>query len=329
MAWSGVDLFFVLSGFLIGGILLENRRSDRYFKTFYIRRACRILPPYAVVLLLFYGGIALDLVDKSTAFKWLFENPMPFWSYATFTQNFVMAHRGSFGAAGLDTTWSLAVEEQFYLLFPLVIRYAPKKRLPWFLLAGALLAPASRIAFSFVYPATPGAGGYLLMPCRADALIGGALLACGFRSKRFVAALRRNINAVKALFLFLFASVMVMTFVMPEFDSRQMTFWGRSWLALFFATLLVVALIDSNGFIATQLRNRFLRQLGIISYGVYLLHHIIYGLVQGSIFERFRPSLGTDLLLAATALVISVIVASTLYYFVERPILRIGKAHKF
>lgn len=93
--WAGVDLFFVLSGFLIGGIILDNHRSPNFLKTFWIKRACRILPVYLLLLCSFFVlKNTLQLKDKG----WLFENTMPWWTYFLFLQNIAMGLEGSFGA---------------------------------------------------------------------------------------------------------------------------------------------------------------------------------------------------------------------------------------
>jgi len=121
LSWSGVDLFFVLSGFLIGGILLDAKDSPHYFTTFYIRRAYRILPLYFAVI-----GVAYSIGHLSTDFGWLGADlatmKIPWASYPTFTQNLWMAYLGTYGSFTLAATWSLAVEEQFYLTAPLLIR---------------------------------------------------------------------------------------------------------------------------------------------------------------------------------------------------------------
>jgi peptidoglycan/LPS O-acetylase OafA/YrhL len=114
---SGVDLFFVLSGFLIGGILLDVKDSPHYFKTFYVRRAYRILPLYMAVL----GICLLRLISFHLFPDWFGSRQpknIPFLSYVFFFQNFWMAFLGSFGLAFLSPTWSLAVGEQFYLTVP-------------------------------------------------------------------------------------------------------------------------------------------------------------------------------------------------------------------
>ena len=111
LTWSGVDLFFVLSGFLIGGILLEVRDSPRYFRTFYGRRVFRIVPIYALMLMFYW--VSKAVARSGPAIAWLFDKPLPWIAYATFTQNIGMAWVHFFGAMPLAITWSLAVEEQF------------------------------------------------------------------------------------------------------------------------------------------------------------------------------------------------------------------------
>ena len=117
LTWSGVDLFFVLSGFLIAGILLDHHNTSNYFRVFYLRRVCRIFPLYFLLLALFLCLSATNL-STSPSFRWLLHDPFPIWSYATFTQNILMGARGGFGPHWLGITWSLAVEEQFYLFVP-------------------------------------------------------------------------------------------------------------------------------------------------------------------------------------------------------------------
>jgi peptidoglycan/LPS O-acetylase OafA/YrhL len=119
----------VLSGFLIAGILLDNRDSSSFFKTFYLRRICRIFPLYFVWLLASVIAIAsLKGLPRT------FGDQFPTAFYATFTQNFPMAWHQSFGSSWMGITWSLAIEEQFYLLFPFIIRYSRPNHLPWILI---------------------------------------------------------------------------------------------------------------------------------------------------------------------------------------------------
>jgi peptidoglycan/LPS O-acetylase OafA/YrhL len=176
LSWSGVDLFFVLSGFLIGGILLDAVDSPHYFKTFYIRRAYRILPLYSVLL-------ALAVIVERGA-SWL---PR----YVLLLQNFWMAWTGVFGVYALSVTWSLAIEEQFYLTLPPLIRFTSRKALTKIMIGAVLLAPPCRaLAIAFL----PGKllAAYVLMPCRMDALGLGVLIVIATRSPRIWGSCQRG-----------------------------------------------------------------------------------------------------------------------------------------
>ena len=123
--WVGVDLFFVLSGFLIGSILIRNKESVNYFSTFYIRRIVRILPNYFLFLLLFF--VLSSSPYFSTNYFLTGNNVIPGWSYFLMANNLYMAYLKNLGNDSLSVTWSIGVEEQFYLIFPLVIYFVGNK----------------------------------------------------------------------------------------------------------------------------------------------------------------------------------------------------------
>ena len=195
LTWSGVDLFFVLSGFLIAGILVDHRGATNYFRVFYIRRACRILPLYYLLIALY---IALTFLPLGKArFDWLLAEPLPLWTYAAFVQNIFMGFRGDFGASALGVTWSLAVEEQFYLVIPLLIFCLNRKVVGALLLTAVVAAPLLRSV-------SPGFHAFVNTPWRADSLLSGACLALLVRRPGFVAWVRRNrgwMHAALAVFL--------------------------------------------------------------------------------------------------------------------------------
>lgn len=159
LTWTGVDLFFVLSGFLIGGILLRNVDAENFFRVFYARRMLRILPLYFITLLFFF----LFVFNREMNVEYLF-----------LVQNFVWAAHNIYGPNDLAPTWSLAVEEQFYLILPLLIVVGRPARLPWICVALIACAPLYRVAC--VLTGYRHAA-YLLLPGRMDALFFGVLLA--------------------------------------------------------------------------------------------------------------------------------------------------------
>ena len=116
----GVDLFFVLSGFLIGRILFKNQKSKFLIYKFYLKRALRILPAYYLILIIFF---ILNKLNILSSFPWFTNRDVPLHVYFYFGQNFYNAINENFGGNFLSVTWSLAIEEQFYLILPFIFRY--------------------------------------------------------------------------------------------------------------------------------------------------------------------------------------------------------------
>src|SRR5260370_8388880 len=182
--WTGVDLFFVLSGFLIGGILLDARGSSNYFRVFYTRRFFRIVPIYAAFLLCVALAMYLSRVGMIGRYEEIFGGRLPWAYFVTFLQNIGMCLYNMWGTFPLAVTWSLAVEEQFYLTLPLVIRFLDRRALLRFILFAIVAAPLLRLFFFHRDPAHLFAW-YTLMPCRADALLLGVLGAIAARDPRW------------------------------------------------------------------------------------------------------------------------------------------------
>ncbi len=314
LTWSGVDLFFVLSGFLIAGILLDNRDAPNFFRAFYLRRACRIFPLYFLVLALFIGLSATSLAT-SPAYRSLFQNPFPWWSYATFTQNFLMGIRGDLGATWLSPTWSLAVEEQFYLFVPLLVYALPRRTLLGVLLLAVLAAP-------FLRGLSADLLAYVNTPCRSDSLLSGAALAVLVRWEPFMAAVRQRRGQLLALFAVFLAGAAVLT-VLPAARSLK-----HFWLAGLYSVFVLIAFADTEPRLGRLLRSPVLVWFGQLSYGIYMFHLPIFGLMHGAL-RQGEPQIHTllDAGITILALGITLGVAMLSYHFVESPILRFG--HRF
>lgn len=174
--WVGVDLFFVLSGFLITGILLDSRGRDRYFTSFYARRVLRIFPVYFAVLV-----AALVVLPQLMPGRFAVQGDDPYeWTYWCFLSNWGMAWENAFHNRLLAPTWSLAIEEQFYLVWPLVVLLVPRRGLmvlcPLLIIASfalrMLMLHAWDTGHITIYVATPG---------RLDGLAAGAWVAAALR----------------------------------------------------------------------------------------------------------------------------------------------------
>jgi peptidoglycan/LPS O-acetylase OafA/YrhL len=324
LAWSGVDLFFVLSGYLIGGILLDHRESPGYFKAFYARRFYRIFPLYFAWLALFYLVLAMaPTFTASEAVRRLFQDPLPAWSYATFTQNLLMARDERFGAEWLSITWSLAIEEQFYLLLPLVIRFIAAPRLPFVFGALVLAAPVFRV----ISDSRDGFGALVLMPCRADALLLGVLCAWLMRregGRRAIAGCRRVLYGSLAA---LGAVLAVLCFQPFLFERRP---YFASVLAVFYTCFLLLAVTERRGPVSGLVRLPWLRGLGILAYGVYLIHQVVNGLAHGLILNRF-PAFGTALEIAVTLGAAAATIALALFSWrkFEKPLVAWGHSVRY
>jgi peptidoglycan/LPS O-acetylase OafA/YrhL len=269
--WAGVDLFFVLSGFLITGILYDSRATVRsYFRNFYARRALRIFPVYyafLVAIIVLIPFVAHDQRFASDAIAHRF-----FW-YATYLTNVKLLDHAPLNTSEFILAghlWSLAVEEQFYLIWPaLVLLFARRQLLA---ICGGLIVWG--FALRLVMDVA-GAGRYVtyeIMPARIDTLAVGAFIALAFREPRDFAVLRRwawPIALPSAL------AVVVLYSITPDVSAYD--FWvqcvGFSALALLFGAVVLSAMIATAGTLAHRIYTiGALRWLGKYSYALYLFH---------------------------------------------------------
>jgi len=329
MGWSGVDLFFVLSGFLIGGILLDARNSPRYFGTFYARRFYRIIPLYYLWIGVYFALVLGPFRSASGLLSGNLETWKAVPVYFLFLQNSVKISHATFGIAWLGALWSLAIEEQFYLMMPLAVRFLPRRILVPLLGLTILGAPAVRVAVAHFIPAHPAAQ-YVLTVCRADALALGVLLAVGWRDERWKAAFLQYRQLIYSFNLFLLIGVVYLALWKPSQYTHAMALWGFTCVDVFFASLICIAVMIPGGVLASVCRWRFLAELGRISYCLYVIHsavnllcHIIllHGLPR---FIDWRSAAVSIL-----AALLSYGFASLSWTFFEHPLLIRGHAYQY
>jgi peptidoglycan/LPS O-acetylase OafA/YrhL len=262
LLWAGVDLFFVLSGFLITSILIRSTHlgPGEFFGSFYLRRFRRIVPPYALFLLI--AGLCYKI-------EW---GKIWYW-YAFFASNIADSLRQG-GGAELTPLWSLSVEEQFYLCWPLLVFLVPIRKLSYPLYFLVVAVPLARWVatplFATHFPI------YFLTPFRSDLLAAGGLIA--WYSYRDPDWPKKHFG--KALFLMAGSLVAFVVFSlrMPNFttgaNTRLFNSAGYSLILLFVSAILVACLgLPDNG-IYRILTRPLLMYLGKISYSMYLIHEI-------------------------------------------------------
>ncbi len=292
LGFTSVDLFFVLSGYLITGILWRAKGSERYFRSFYARRALRIFPLYYAVLFFFF------VVAPRLGTLW---DPAAFWIpgadrdtlwYWLYLENLHVAFTGRFGHHFLGIVWTLCIEEQFYLLWPVVVLASSRERLLRICLA--LLAFAFLLRTGLVLAGAPSLTILTFTFCRVDTLAAGACIALWMQdpvsAARLRAIARRVLPAAALLWLAVVLYAQQEMAVTPapgqvltpeERSALTLAFTRSGWLQtigyeadlLFYAALLVTALsAPASGRFARLLGSGFLRSFGRYSYAMYLLH---------------------------------------------------------
>lgn len=327
--WIGVDLFFVLSGFLITGILLDGRHERGYFRNFYARRTLRIFP-------LYYGCAFLAFVVLRGApwvqpggYAELLERQGWVWSYGT---NIYVSITGRWGpVAGylhFGHFWSLAVEEHFYLVWPLVVYWLSPRRLAWACVAIAACALVARLVVVYGYGdvLTP----YVLTPLRADGLALGGLCATLLRDPRHAPMVARAARLLLipagAGVVLLFAGTGLVN------NSRAAISFGTTVLALLFASVVViVARAPDSGRGVRVLRSKLLRFFGKYSYGLYALHPFVLGImiddaaVRDAFARGFRSQTLGGLVLGLVVIVISIGLAMASWHLYEKHFLKLKR----
>lgn len=332
--WSGVDLFFVLSGFLIGGILIDNRSSINYFKTFYIRRICRIFPLYFAWLLLFVCIRAiLSRYFPDSIFAPLFTGTIPIRWFATFTMNIAVT-LGQLTPALLGPLWSLSVEEQFYLAMSLIVAFVSIRKLPYVVIILAGAAPVIRLLLLIGGQHMTCLACYQLMPTRADALLLGVMGAYALRQPRVVQYLLLHLKSLYVALAFLLAGVVALNYAQTTMqfhpDAFPASSIGYSLLAVFFLCILLVALLDPLGRFARLTSIRSLRQLGTVAYGVYVVHLPIFHVFNTLILSTTdTKSLINYVLVVTLALASTMIIAGLSWKYFEKKIQAWGHNFKY
>jgi peptidoglycan/LPS O-acetylase OafA/YrhL len=289
--WIAVDLFFVLSGFLITGILLDTKGQPGWWQNFVARRALRIFPAY-------YGALVVVFVVLPGLVRWsnpefttLQSNQAWYWGYAV---NVLVALTHGRGAP-LYTAhfWSLAIEEQFYLVWPLVVWAATSRALLRLAAAAVIAGLVWRLVIVLHDPTAAGAA-YTLTPGRLDGLMTGSALAVVARSPGGLVPLRAAAQRVVGVGMLAFGTL---GWLRGGWNTRDpvVALVAYPLVAMIFGALLVVAVTaPSTSWLSRTLSRATLRSWGKYSYGIYLVHFPLVGalLWKTTFYQRETALLG-------------------------------------
>ncbi|MFZ6749421.1 acyltransferase family protein [Undibacterium sp. Ren11W] len=326
IGWSGVDLFFVLSGYLIGNqIFASLQRQDFSLKNFYIRRFLRTLPSFYVVLALYF--LLPGVMGGS--------NPPELWRFLSFTQNLGL-HTGT----AFSHAWSLCIEEQFYLILPALAllfvagsHYLKKSMIyAWLLLLGLICGAIALRAYlwlNYVQDAESFYGYiYYSSLARFDELLPGVALALIKNYHRPVWSrllqwgnqfLALGICCV-ALMFYLFANY---HYVEPQGYTYAMTTWGYSLMAISFSLLVLAALSPTS--LLYKFKLPACSYLALWSYSIYLVHKAVFFILSAPLKQAgigLESGLGLSIMLLT-----SLLAGYLLYVLVESPFMRLRERY--
>ena len=335
-AWLGVDLFFVLSGFLITGILVDSRGAPHFFRNFYVRRSLRIFPLYfaflAIVFLLVptLGGAVADAPERA-AQGW-------YWAYAS-NVLFAIWDRIPMATGHL---WSLAVEEQFYLVWPFVVVAVAPRRLLRACLALIALVFVGRLVL--VAMGTSWVQMYVLTPTRLDSLATGATIALLVRrpgGMDRLAALAPKLavaGGAMSLILMFYKPLLAIARGVPIGSVNSTTLpWDLyvqstrfTFYALFFGALIVLALVSQpGGALARVFGSAPMRMFGRYSYAIYMIHVPLHALAERHGFAgEFLPRVAgwqipRAIVMFLVLLAVSTLLAMVSWHLFEKHFLKI------
>ncbi len=328
LGWAGVDLFFVISGFLIGGILMDRKSAVNYYQVFYLRRFFRIVPLYAIVIApaILVIGLGLQTLFKGHSIA---GSGWAVWLYPFFLQNIGYALLLNL-PHHLGPAWSLAVEEQFYLVLPPLVRKLQPRTLIRVVVVAIVSAPLLRGLLVWLFAERSNAACYALLPCRWDALLLGVLCAYSIRDRGWRERLLARLAGLRWAWAMLAAGMIGITAMGWSQWDPPVAIPGYTWIALFFSATLLLAHLNPSGLFNRFLRARLLKPVATVSYALYLLQAPVAAVVEAPFRHGGPPPTGwTSVGVNFLALAVTGLAAALSWRFYESRMLRIGHQFRF
>jgi peptidoglycan/LPS O-acetylase OafA/YrhL len=322
----GVELFFILSGFLISGILINSKKSPSFFKTFYFRRFIRIFPLYYFVLAISFLVLP-QFINIDASGNYVIKQQVWLWTYTSNLSNIFdqISWDDSLNFPSFGHFWSLCVEEHFYVFWPFLIYYSNEKwltRIMWILVA----LSAFSVLFVFVFGDCIPILKWSSIRCSGVLSLGGLIayyLNNPLQHKQIVIISQKSIMISGILFL-------LAHFIPRQCEIHQVLTFFTS--LVFFSCLLVLAIEDRN-IMSKLFKHRSLYFIGKISYGIYVYHGVLRPYFKSFLYDDLEIYINNgilrSLIYTITCTMISIFIAWISWVIIEKPILSLKTYFKY
>jgi peptidoglycan/LPS O-acetylase OafA/YrhL len=314
MAWCGVDIFFVLSGYLIGGIILEHRSSDRFYPAFYARRTARIFPSYFLLIALAY--LPFDGRGHNAG-------EVPLLGYVTFTSN-LYTSMGTAFSDWLRPLWSVSIEEQFYLLAPICLRVLPLRLLPW-MLGAVIIGSAGVRTATLIELIEFGPSVWEFTLTRIDGLAIGVLGAFWMQKPAVLPAALRRASTLGVAFALLLAGC----WWFAQQSAEMQVGPGILWFSITALVAIVLVRLHPGSWLGRILCSRYLVFLGRYSYFIYLFNMPVLWLAAVYTPAYFGAPATAQLAVNALAMIALCAIAPRSWRYFEAPLLALGRRVRY
>lgn len=327
--WTSIDLLFTLSGLLITGILIETKEDPLYFRKFYMRRILRIFPLYYLLILLF-SIYVFAISSHPEVFAYFKSNIVYF---LTYTQNWYYIHDGLPPAGHLNHTWSLAVDEQIYIVWPFLIWLCKTpKQLIYLTITTILFSFLYRIGYNIYidhvgsihpYPS------FFNTFCRLDSFATGSLLYCLLRFKpEFLTAKIMGFVFFLSLFLLMALCWGDHSFELTGYYMRN---YGYTIAGIHFSTWFYFGVKNNFQILNKLFGNKFLVYTGKISYSLYVFHWFLLILLLPRISNLLISLTGINSMLISITIcfIVTFLISILSYEYFEKPIIKLKRKFSY
>lgn len=330
LGWTGVDLFFVLSGFLITGILIDAKGTPHFFQNFYMRRILRIFPLYYGVLVVVFLIVYHIPPLRSRGVEMMAQSQLWAWLYGTNILTTFFPERSLYF---LGHFWSLAVEEHFYFVWPFLIWFFSRTTMIRLCLSVLIAALLLRVfmAMGTTYPI----GAYILTPCRMDSLALGALLSFLLHNPRGTQHLRLPVRWIALASLSILLVLFYLRHGLNQTHDPLVQTLGFTLLSLFFGAVIFLTLhAPKTSLFSIFFGHPGMRFLGKYAYGLYVFHFpLSVAFAQASLYQRLhtvvKNPILTSFLFFMLGLAFSLLIAITSFHLFENPFLKLKRYFEY